>query len=263
MWWRGDRRRAWHLAGVLLVVVLLALLPAGGRAVEGAPGLGIDPVLDLLELVKVILDAAYAILSLTDSFADLWEKTVYPLEAVQRARELATQIIERFRGLFDALLHTAVASATLPDPAALEQILRSGSAADLAALDAAYAAVYATAPPAGEADPIDREWIDMSDAAVKAMLKTLQEADEAADLTVVAAEFLETEAQYLAPGSAAYASGAGLVAAARSQAVVLRLLAAGIRLEAAQLAHDNARRKRSVTFGEEFRRTGADLLRRP
>jgi hypothetical protein len=57
----------------------------------------------------------------------------------------------------------------------------------------------------------------------------------------------------MAPGSAPYLAGAGLVAAVKSQAMMQRMIAAAIRQEAARVAHDNTVRKRNAMFADEFR----------
>jgi len=71
-----------------------------------------------------------------------------------------------------------------------------------------------------------------------AQLKTLKAADEISDRTVEAAKAIEDEALLMAPGTAAYLSAAGTIAAIQNQAVMQKMLAAEMRQEAARVAHD-------------------------
>jgi hypothetical protein len=72
---------------------------------------------------------------------------------------------------------------------------------------------------------------------------------------------IEQEATQQAPGSAAFLSGAGIVAAVANQATMQRLLAALLRDEAAVLAQSGSRLKRSTDFATQFRTNAASALK--
>ncbi len=253
--------------GVVLIGTTLVTAPVSAQegiaVIIAAAGRVVDFIVRTLgPLLSSILGSANAILGAINAFRAFWEQVIDPILSIVRAQALAANIAAMLRGLFSSLLRTAVNSATLPRPITLETIARNRSTTDFGGLDAAFHGVYQPLPLPAKLNPIDRDLIDMSDASAKAMLKTLKESEQVADRTADAAQGIATEAQGQAPGSAAYLSGNGVVAAVHSQAMMLRMIAAEIRQEAAKLAHDNARRKRNATFSEEFRRTGAGVFRR-
>jgi hypothetical protein len=102
----------------------------------------------------------------------------------------------------------------------------------------------------------------MDDAMAMAQLKTLKVADEISDRTIEASKAIEDEARLAAPGTAAYLSAAGIIAALQNQAVMQKMLAAELRQEAARLAHDNTIRKRNAMLGKELRQSMGDMLKR-
>jgi hypothetical protein len=102
-------------------------------------------------------------------------------------------------------------------------------------------------------DPGERQRVDMSDALAMDTLKTLKASDQVVSQTLQASQMIEDQAAQAAPGSAAYLTGAGLVAAVENQAMMQRILAAKLREEAAILAHTNAIRKRQADMASQFR----------
>ena len=66
------------------------------------------------------------------ALVNLWENIVYPIALINQARMMVTQLITQFRGLVTAIGNINVSSATLPNPSALEAIMRNGSIADFA-----------------------------------------------------------------------------------------------------------------------------------
>lgn len=253
--------------GVILLGATVFTAPAfcqvGAAAIVAAAARIVDVIVNVMgPLVSGVVAAARAVLGLINAFRSLFEEKVYPVQSIDRARALAAILAATFRGLFSRLLNLPVHSATLPRPAALEVLIRNRSTADFAALDAAFERVYQPVPAATLLHSSDRDLVDMDDAAAKALLKTLKESEQVVDQASGAAQDIETETQLQAPGSAAYLSGIGLTAAVQSQAMMMRMIAAELRQEAAKLAHDNARRKRNAVFSEEFRRTGAQAFGR-
>ena len=195
------------------------------------------------------------------ALVNLWENIVYPIALINQSRMLVTQLIAQFRGLVTAIANVNVRSATLPNPSALEAIMRNGSIADFAQFNQTYRTTYQQLPPVTDIDPGDRQRVDMSDALAMDTLKTLKASDDVVNQTLQASQIIEDEAAQAAPGSAAYLAGAGMVAAVENQAMMQRMLAAELREEAAILAHTNAIRKRQADMANQFGQNTANLFK--
>jgi hypothetical protein len=195
------------------------------------------------------------------ALANLWQNIVYPIALINQSRMLVTQLITQFRGLITAIHNINVRSATLPNPSALEAIMRNGLIADFGQLNQTYRTTYQQLPPVTDIDPGDRQRVDMSDALAMDTLKTLKASDDIVNQTLQASQIIEDEAAEAAPGSAAYLTGAGIVAAVENQAMMQRMLAAELREEAAMLAHTNAIRKRQADMANQFGQNTANLFK--
>ena len=204
----------------------------------------------LLNAVRSTIGSINGVLSQLDR---LWEQVVYPLNLINQARALVSSMIAQYRGLLTTLLRVNVASAQLPNAVALEMIVRNRSTADYGQLTTAYAQTYRTIPQPTDAGPMERDLADIDDAAALANLKTLKASDAMVDQMMNAANLIEDEGVNMAPGSAPYLAGAGMIASVKSQAMMQRMMAAAMRQEAARVAHDNTIRKRNAMFGAQFR----------
>ena len=194
-----------------------------------------------------------SITGVLNDFRNLWEQRIYPLNLINRARGLVGSMIAQFRGILAALLRVNVSSAQLPNPAVLEGIIRNRATGDFAQLTNAFRQTYRPLPAPDDAHAIERDLTDIDDAMALNSLKILKASDQIVDQMVLAAEAIENEGIEMAPGSAPYLVGAGLVAAVKCQAMMQRMIAAAIRQEAARIAHDNTIRKRNAMFAAEFR----------
>ena len=195
------------------------------------------------------------------ALVNLWENIVYPVALINQTRMMVTQLIAQFRGLITAIDNINVRSATLPNPSALEAIMRNGLIADFGQLNQTYRTTYQQLPPVTDIDPGDRQRVDMSDALAMDTLKTLKASDDIVNQTLQASQIIEDEAAEAAPGSAAYLTGAGMVAAVENQAMMQRMLAAQLREEAAILAHTNAIRKRQADMANQFGQNTTNLFK--
>jgi hypothetical protein len=195
------------------------------------------------------------------ALVNLWQNIVYPIALINQSRMLVTQLITQFRGLLTAIDNINVRSATLPNPSALEAIMRNGLIADFGQLNQTYRTTYQQLPPVTDIDPGDRQRVDMSDALAMDTLKTLKASDDIVHQTLQASQIIEDEAAEAAPGSAAYLTGAGIVAAVENQAMMQRMLAAELREEAAILAHTNAIRKRQADMANQFGQNTTNLFK--
>ena len=257
------------IAVVLVMLIAIGLVaPPPARAQIGALGVAAAAaaVVSLItNTIGSLLGTANGLLGSINSFfqalVNLWEKTVYPIALINQSRLLVTQLITQFRGLVTAIANVNVRSATLPNPSALEVIIRNGSIGDFAQFNQAYRTTYQQLPPVTDIDPGDRQRVDMSDALAMDTLKTLKASDDVVNQTLQASQIIEDEAAQAAPGSAAYLTGAGIVAAVENQAMMQRMLAAELREEAAILAHTNAIRKRQADMASQFGQNTANLFK--
>lgn len=263
-----GRRRS-TIAVVLVMLLAIGLVaPPQAKAQIGAAGVAAAAaaVVSLItNTIGSLLGTTNGLLGSINSFfqalVNLWQKTVYPIALINQSRMLVMQLIAQFRGLVTAIANVNVRSATLPNPSALEVIMRNGSIGDFAQFNQAYRTTYQQLPPVADIDPGDRQRVDMSDALAMDTLKTLKASDGVVSQTLQASQIIEDEAAQAAPGSAAYLAGAGMVAAVENQAMMQRMLAAELREEAAILAHTNAIRKRQADMASQFGQNTANLFK--
>lgn len=257
------------IAVLLVMLIAIGLVaPPQARAQIGALGVAAAAaaVVSLItNTIGSLLGTANGLLGSINNFfqalVNLWENTVYPIALINQSRMLVTQLIGQFRGLVTAIANVNVRSATLPNPSALEVIMRNGSIGDFALFNQTYRTTYQQLPPVTDIDPGDRQRVDMSDALAMDTLKTLKASDDVVNQTLQASQIIEDEAAQAAPGSAAYLTGAGMVAAVENQAMMQRMLAAELREEAAILAHANAIRKRQADMANQFGQNTANLFK--
>jgi hypothetical protein len=195
------------------------------------------------------------------SLVNLWENIVYPVALINQSQMMVTQLVAQFRGLVTAIDNVNVRSATLPNPIALEAIMRNASVADFGQFDQVFRTTFQPLPPAANINPGDQQRVDMSDALAMDTLKALKASDQVVQQTLQGAQMIEDQAAQSAPGSAAFLTGAGLAAAVENQAMMQKLLAVELREEAAILAHANAIRKRQADMAGQFRQDTTTLFK--
>ena len=212
-----------------------------------------------------LLGSANGLLGTINGFvqalANLWGNVVYPVNLINQALMMVNQLVAQFRGLVTAIDHVNVLSATLPNPSALEVIMRNGSVADFGQFDQDFRTTYQPLPPVTDINPGDLQRLDMSDALAMDTLKALKASDQVVAQTLQASQTIEDQAAQAAPGSAAYLTGTGLIAAVENQAMMQRMLAAELREEAGILAHTNAIRKRQADMASQFRQDTSTLFK--
>jgi len=219
----------------------------------------------IVNTIGSLLGSANGLLGSINGFvqalSNLWQNVIYPVNLINQALALVNQLIAQFRGLVAAIDNVNVRSATLPNPSSLESIMRNRSVGDFAQFDQAFRTTFRPLPPPTDIHPGDRQRVDMSDALAMNTLKTLKASDQVVQQTLQAAQIIEDEAAQAAPGSAAYLTAAGLIAAVENQATMQRILAAELREEAAILAHSNAIRKRQADMASQFRQDTTTLFK--
>ena len=235
---------------VLLVAILcfLVVLPQPAHAQLGGFGSVIGAVNAVIGIINKtigpLLQTGIGILNginqVTQAFSDLWQKVVYPLALINRALSLAHQLMTTFTPLALSIHNINVLSATLPNPTALESVIRDRSTGTFSTFDLDFRQTYQPIPPPTDINPGDRQRVDMSDAMSMDVLKQLKASDQVVEQTLQAASMIEQEATQQAPGSAAFLSGEGMIAAVENQATMQRMLAALLRDEGAVLAQSNS-----------------------
>jgi len=248
------------VAVTLVGAVALTMVAPPLRAQLGIPAViaAATAVVNLINnmiggLLNAVRGTIGSINGVLTQFDNLWEQVVYPLQLINQARALVGLMIAQYRGLLTSLLQVNVSSAQLPNPVALEMIIRDRNTADFLQLTNAFGQTYRAIPQPTDAHPMERDLADIDDAMALANLKTLKASDAMVDQMMAAANVIEDEGVNMAPGSAPYLAGAGMIASVKSQAMMQRMVAAAIRQEASRVAHDNTVRKRNAMFGAQFR----------
>lgn len=254
------------LLAIFISCSLIAPPPAFGQLGLIAVTAAASAVVSLITItIAALLGTANGQLSSingsTQALADLWHNVVYPINLINRALAMINQLVAQFRGLLAAIDNVNVRSATLPNPISLEAIMRNGSVSDFAQFDQAFRRTFQPLPRASDIDPGDRQRVNMSDALAMDTLKVLKASDQVVQQTVKVSQMIEDEAAQASPGSAAYLTGVGIIAAVENQATMQRMLAAELREEAAILAHANAIRKRQADMASQFRQDTTSLFR--
>jgi len=254
----NSRRRAVALvvAGTM-AAVLISAPPAQAQASLIA---AIQAVLNTIN--GVIQTALNSINSVRTAIGNLYQTVTWPVQLINQAKAQVTQMIGQYRNRMRNILNIDLRSATLPNPAALEKVIRDHQINNFGNVATTYGSTYGAIPTATNASPADRMMADMDDAVALDNLKTLKASDQAADLTLQAADLLENGASQAAPGSAPFLTASAVVATIESQAVTQKMLAAELRQEAAGAAHENALRKRGATSTTQLRGIITNLLQR-
>ena len=254
----NSRRRvvALVVAGTM-AAVLISAPPARAQASLIA---AIQAVLNTIN--GVIQTALNSINSVRTAIGNLYQTVTWPVQLINQAKAQVTQMIGQYRNLMRNILNIDLRSATLPNPAALEKVIRDHQINNFGNVATTYGSTYGAIPTATNASPADRMMADMDDAVALDNLKTLKASDQAADLTLQAADLLENGASQAAPGSAPFLTASAVVATIESQAVTQKMLAAELRQEAAGAAHENALRKRGATSTTQLRGIITNLLQR-
>jgi hypothetical protein len=258
-----TRRRvvAISLIGCLTMFVV-APAPAQGQLCLPCV---IQAVLDTIN--NVIGNWLNVIIGVLTNMLNFYQQTVWPLNLINQAKAQITAMIAEFRGLMQTIFSINPHTATLPNPMALENIIRDRQTGDLGSVGQLYVNTFRPVPQAGLIAPPDRDMTDMDDAMAQDNLKLLKMSDQAQDLMIQAADQIEDLAgdpdiNHMSPGSAAFLTASAVVASVKSEAIMQKMLAAVIRQEAARIAHDNALRKRRSALAVQLQNDMTNILQR-
>lgn len=254
------RTRRQVLALALAGVLAVGLVSPPPAAAQGSLVAAIQSVLNVINgLIKTALNSVNSVRAAVSNF---YQQVTWPVALINQAKAMVTQMIGQYRGLMQSIFSIDLRSATLPNPSALENVMRNHQTNDFASLATSFGNTYGAVPTATAVTPADRTMMDMDDALAVDNLKTLKESDRADDLTLQAADNIENAASQAAPGSAPFLTATAVVASIQSQALTQKMLAAELRQEAARLAHENALHKRGATMTGDVNTQILNLLQR-
>jgi len=253
-----TRRRVLVLTLTGLLVVTLVSPPP--TQAQGGVLVAIQSVMNTIN--RVLGQALKAINSVRTAISNIYQKVVWPVALINQARSMVTGMIGQYRSLMQNIFRLNLRSATLPNPVGLENFMRNHQTNDFASLTTMFGSTYGSVPNVTMSGALDRTMMDMDDALAMGNLKTLKMSDAAGDLTLQAADGIETAASQAAPGSAPFLTATAIVASIQSQALTQKMLAAELRQEAARLAHDNSLRKRGSTMTGDVSTQILNLLKR-
>jgi len=259
-WMVVARTRRQVLALTLAGVLVVAFVSPPAAQAQGSIIGAIQSVLNVINgLIKTAMNS---INSVRTAISNLYQQVTWPVALINQAKAMVTQMIGQYRSLMQSIFNINLKSATLPNPVALENVMRNHQTNDFGGLTSAYGNTYGNLPTVTAASPADRTMMDMDDALAVDNLKTLKESDAADDLTLQAANNIESAAGQAAPGSAPFLTATAVVASIQSQALTQKMLAAELRQEAARLAHENTLRKRGATTTGDVNTQILNLLQR-
>jgi len=194
------------------------------------------------------------------AMSNFYQSVTWPLQLINQARAQVLQMVNQYRSPMAGILSINLRSATLPNPQALESVMRDHRVNNFSGLTQAFGNAYRAIPTQTDASPADRAMSDMDDALALDNLKTLKATDRATDLELQAADSIENTASQAAPGSAPFLTAAATASSIRSQALTQKMLAAELRQEAARMAHGNELRKHGAAFTTQLRGVVINLL---
>src|SRR5260370_17026763 len=94
----------------------------------------------------------------------LYEQTIWPISAINLAKSQIQSIIARFRGVIQSIMTINPHTATLPNPAALENIIRNPATGVLLSIPQVYVNAFRPVPQAGANPPPDPDITRIDDA---------------------------------------------------------------------------------------------------
>ena len=252
----------------LLHIHLLALLVAVLLAIPGSARADVTDLISLLQKITSTLQSRIGpVLSKLNAVnADIMkfqQQVIWPLSAISHAKSAGSAIQSHYQSLFAQVTRMPLTSATLANPSQFEAAFRGGTTSNVIQVQPAYTRVYGQVPSATNATAMDRNMMDMDDAAAVASLKTTVIADQNSTQMLARADTLEAEVLSSVPGSAMLLTAQADVSNLANQAYLVKMLAAELRLEATKLAHDNAILKKSAANAGTLRQQMQQVLIHP
>ena len=260
--------RSWRFLGnalaiTLALAVVVMILPSKARS-----QLGLDPCCAIIQiglssisslLSNVVGKPLSAIQQLEQQSANFEQQVVFPLTAINQARNMAVQSQVQFAQMRQ-VFQLPVSSATLPTPQQLEKSLLSRNPGAVAQIGSNYTALYGQVMLATDAPQAIRDLVDTTDAEAQAAMKKAVEIDALADLELQAAEQINQQLQTAAPGSAAILEAQTSAWLVRANAYTQSALAELVRVRSIELANQGAQMKFSSAHTSTLHSAGGQIL---
>ncbi len=260
-----SHRRA--LVALLLVIALVAPPP-----VHGQFGLDIGAIVAAINAIgsaisNVIgpglsaINSALGILNnVMSKILQFFETVVYPQASITRAQGLVGILANVYTQIL-GITHINVASATLPVPQQLEQVLLSRNPNNVPSVSASYQQLYQPVPNANNADPNMRNLIDMTDAESQDAMKRSIEIDAIADVEMQAASVLNQNLQQAAPGTAPMIEAEAAAWLVRANAYTQSALGELIRIRGIDLADKSGSLKFNASGAAQLQQNVINTLK--
>jgi hypothetical protein len=255
----------WKVIFVAALAVVLILAPMGARGQFGLDpccaiiSAGLNTISGLLK--NVVAKPLSQIQQIQQQQANFQQQVIYPASAITSARGLAGQMQGQIRQMTQ-VFRLPTASATLPTPQQLEQVLLSRNPQALGQVSQGYAKVYGTVmAPADAPQPI-RDLVDMTDAEAQAALKKALQLDALADVELAAADQINQQIQTAAPGSAPILEAQASAWLVRANAYTQSAMAELIRVRSIDLANSGAQLKFNANDTNQLRNNTNQVLQR-
>lgn len=265
-----SMKRAWRVLKwkVIFVAALAFLLVMTSTGASGQFGLdpccaiisaGLNTISGLLR--NVVARPLGQIQQIQQQAADFQQKVIYPASAISNARGLAAQMQGQLRQMAQ-LYRLPTASATLPAPQQLEQVLLSRNPQAVVQVSQNYAKVYGTVMAPADAPQSVRDLVDMTDAEAQAALKKAVELDALAEVELAAVDQMNRQIQNAAPGSAPLLEAQASAWLVRANAYTQSAMAEMIRVRSIELANSGAQLKLGAGDVHQLRNNTIQMLQR-
>lgn len=250
-------RRRW----IVLTAFGVCLSPATATA-------GIADILSLLQTITSTIQGAIggALSDIQKVEAELThyrQEIIWPLAALNQAKTFVSSIRSQYGHSMLGILNLRNNSATLVPPSQLESLFRGGQSGSLGQLQPAYFNVYTIVPAPSNANPVQRNMMDMDDALAMGSLKATVLSDQTTQSVLTMADSIEQQSADGAPGSGPMIATQARIAELETQALMAKVLASELRTDAAKLAHENAWFKQSSGSVQNLQNQLQQVLSRP
>jgi hypothetical protein len=259
-WAQGPARWKLTLVSTLAAIVLLAPRASGQFGLDPCCAIvtaGLNTVSGLLK--NVVATPLSTLRGIRQQAADFEQQVVYPLAALDRARQTGQQLQSQLQQM-TRLYRISLNSASLAAPQKLEQSLLSGDPQAIAQVGDGYASVYGKLMVPGDAPPAIRDVVDMSDAEAQAAFKKAIEIDALAAAEMAAANSINQQLQSAAPGSAAILEAQAAAWVVRANAYTQSAVAELTRLRSIELAEEGEQLKQGAANLDLLRGHTSQLL---
>jgi hypothetical protein len=255
----GNPKR-WLL--VVVVVFSLCFIPSRARAA------GLGDIISLLNTITSTIQGAIGgaltdIQGLNSTINNFRQQIVWPLAAINQAKAFVTSVEAQYGSVMSGIITIKNNSASLVPSSQLESVFRSGQASSIDQVPPTYTNVYNAVPTQTQAQPLQRNMMDMDDALAMGSLKTSMLSDQTTQGMLAMADSIEQQSATTAPGSGPMLSTQAQVAELETQALMAKVLASELRAEAARLAHQNAWFKQSSASVQNLQNQMQRVLSQP